>query len=198
MAGVYVSCCSVCLARVFSEIYLDSANFAVDNLSPQARLLVPFYVILHSPTRCVAHSRSNSPTALEPGKTAAAFRQYTPSADDAGGPVAAIGKAAISDWDVGVREHYRLMRQHQTLAFVEAMTKKWSSFEKARMTVAECFELLKGYVDSSDPDTTLPNLEHMLVRSRILSDCERFRRAAAICGTGSTYMTLHCALACLI
>ena len=30
------------------------------------------------------------------------------------------------------------------------------------VTVAECFEKLKGYVDSSDPDITLPNLEHML------------------------------------
>ena len=82
--------------------------------------------------------------------------------------MAAIGKAAISDWDVGVREHYRLMRTHQTMAFVEAMTKKYSAFDKARMTVVECFELLKGYVDSSDPDTTLPNLEHMLVRSHCL------------------------------
>ena len=117
---------------------------------------------MHQPS----HSRSNSPTALAPGKTAAAFRQYTPTADDAGGSVAAIGKAAISDWDVGVREHYRLMRQHQTVEFVVRMTKKWSAFD-TRMTVAECFELLKGYVDSSDPDTTLPNLEHMLVRSRI-------------------------------
>jgi inositol oxygenase len=30
------------------------------------------------------------------------------------------------------------------------------------LTVWEAFEALKGYVDSSDPDSSLPNLEHML------------------------------------
>ena len=30
------------------------------------------------------------------------------------------------------------------------------------MTIWEAFEALKGYVDSSDPDSELPNLEHML------------------------------------
>ena len=30
------------------------------------------------------------------------------------------------------------------------------------MTIWEGFEALKGYVDSSDPDSDLPNMEHML------------------------------------
>jgi hypothetical protein len=71
----------------------------------------------------------------------------------------------------------------QTLAFVQRMEEKWHKFDHAgaeqiwalpwshlmqslvmyaEMTIAECFEKLKGYVDSSDPDITLPNLEHML------------------------------------
>ena len=30
------------------------------------------------------------------------------------------------------------------------------------MTILEAFEALKGYVDSSDPDVDLPNMEHMM------------------------------------
>lgn len=61
-----------------------------------------------------------------------------------------------------VEEHYRMMRQFQTVEYVQRMREKWLTFDKAEMTVWEAFEALKDYVDSSDPDTTLPNLEHML------------------------------------
>ncbi len=70
-----------------------------------------------------------------PGKDVATFRKYHTGA--AGG------------WDAVVENHYRLMRSNQTLAFSERMVKKYASFDKARMTIREAFEALKGYVDSS-------------------------------------------------
>jgi inositol oxygenase len=110
-----------------------------------------------------------------------------------------------------VEQHYRKMREHQTVAYVKKMYAKYHTFNHARMTVWEAFEALKGYlssdscicawmhartraimhacmracinqahvpvyidlmsvyrlctyryVDSSDPDTKLPNIEHAL------------------------------------
>lgn len=61
-----------------------------------------------------------------------------------------------------VQLHYREMRSKQNVAYVNRMYEKYHDFKNAKMTVWEAFEALKGYVDSSDPDTDLPNLEHML------------------------------------
>ncbi|RHY33546.1 hypothetical protein DYB32_002062 [Aphanomyces invadans] len=61
-----------------------------------------------------------------------------------------------------VQRHYRLMRENQTMEFHEKMQSFWGKFDRVQMTVWEAFESLKGYVDSSDPDSSLPNLEHML------------------------------------
>uniref|UniRef100_M4C6P0 Inositol oxygenase n=1 Tax=Hyaloperonospora arabidopsidis (strain Emoy2) TaxID=559515 RepID=M4C6P0_HYAAE len=81
----------------------------------------------------------------------------------------AIGKAEEefrnyedSDRHAIVSRHYALMRQHQTVAFQEQMLAKYGSFSHAQMTIREAFAALEGYVDSSDPDSELPNLEHML------------------------------------
>jgi len=79
------------------------------------------------------------------GKDESAFRNYVDS-----------------DRHEIVKNHYRLMRSNQTLAFVKRMEEKWLKFDKASLTVREAFEELKGYVDSADPDTALPNLEHNL------------------------------------
>jgi inositol oxygenase len=66
-----------------------------------------------------------------------------------------------SDRQEGVQNHYRMMRQNQTLDFVKKMLKKYS-FEtpRAYMTIEEAMDKLKNYVDSSDPDMSLPNLLH--------------------------------------
>lgn len=85
---------------------------------------------------------------FEPGKDVKSFRVY----EDA----SASAEAAR------VSEHYKAMRTHQTLAFVERLTAKYAPFDKARMSVREGFEKLKQFVDASDPDTSLPNLVHML------------------------------------
>jgi inositol oxygenase len=61
-----------------------------------------------------------------------------------------------------VQVHYTEMRKNQTVAKVNYFYKKYHDFDKCEMTVWEAFEALKGYVDSSDPDSDLPNLEHML------------------------------------
>ena len=61
-----------------------------------------------------------------------------------------------------VQQHYRDMRRYQTVDYVRRMEAKWFTFDKAIMTVWEAFDKLADYVDGSDPDTALPNLEHML------------------------------------
>jgi len=66
--------------------------------------------------------------------------------------------------DVVVR-HYRAMRTNQTLEFVQKMHLKYSfepGRERCRMSIREAFRILEGYVDSSDPDCSLPNMIHML------------------------------------
>jgi inositol oxygenase len=52
-----------------------------------------------------------------------------------------------------VSNHYKLMRTHQTLDFVNKMLEKYS-FQKPRqrMTIQEAFKKLEHYVDCSDPD----------------------------------------------
>ena len=47
-----------------------------------------------------------------------------------------------------VELHYRKMREHQTVAYVRAMYAKYHSFNHAKMTIAEAFQALKGYVHS--------------------------------------------------
>lgn len=59
-----------------------------------------------------------------------------------------------------VENHYKLMRTNQTVAFVQKMYKKYHKFDKKKMTIWEAFDVLGDYVDASDPDTELPNIEH--------------------------------------
>lgn len=67
-----------------------------------------------------------------------------------------------SDRQDVVKNHYKLMRTHQTVDFVKKMNEKYT-FDKPRaeMSIAEAFKQLESYVDSSDPDVDLPNLVHM-------------------------------------
>lgn len=82
---------------------------------------------------------------VDPGKAVEEFRNYQDS-----------------ERQSVVELHYREMRKNQTVDSVQRMYTKYHSFDKAKMTVWEAFQELKGYVDSSDPDSSLPNLEHML------------------------------------
>ena len=63
-----------------------------------------------------------------------------------------------------VKNHYREMRKNQTVEFVKKMHDKYSfapGRERARLTIKQVFKVLENYVDSSDPDVTLPNMIHM-------------------------------------
>jgi hypothetical protein len=91
---------------------------------------------------------TNPPTCFAMAKPAEEFRNYKDS-----------------ERQQVVQTHYRLMRENQTVEFVESMLLKYS-FDcdqcRATMTIMEAFRLLETYVDSSDPDVSLPNLVHML------------------------------------
>jgi inositol oxygenase len=57
------------------------------------------------------------------------------------------------------------MRQNQTVEYVKRMHTKYS-FESGKsrkvLSIKDAFKILESYVDSSDPDISLPNLVHML------------------------------------
>jgi len=61
-----------------------------------------------------------------------------------------------------VEKHYEQMRTAQTLEFVNKMLEKYSfKHPRAKLTIPEAFKVLESYVDSSDPDVSLPNSVHM-------------------------------------
>jgi inositol oxygenase len=64
--------------------------------------------------------------------------------------------------DPGVADHYKQMRMYQTIEFVKYVEENIYTFDHFNLTVQEAFEKLKTFVDRSDPDTSLPNLEHMI------------------------------------
>ena len=65
--------------------------------------------------------------------------------------------------DVGhaVREHYRKMRQNQTLDYVKRMHAKYLTFDKP-MELWKAITELNKLIDVSDPDLDLPNVQHLL------------------------------------
>lgn len=62
---------------------------------------------------------------------------------------------------VAVRGHYRKMRERQTVDYVQRMKKKYLTFDKP-MHVWEAMEKLNALIDVSDPDLTLPNVQHLI------------------------------------
>jgi inositol oxygenase len=59
-----------------------------------------------------------------------------------------------------VVNHYRSMREHQTVDFVRHMTAKHTKFEHPMM-IWDAMESLNELVDLSDPDLELPNIQHL-------------------------------------
>lgn len=58
-----------------------------------------------------------------------------------------------SDRQEIVTNHYRLMRQNQTVEYVRRMNKKYSfDTPRATLSIEEVMKKLESYVDSSDPD----------------------------------------------
>ncbi|MGB5667874.1 MAG: inositol oxygenase family protein [Maribacter sp.] len=66
-----------------------------------------------------------------------------------------------SDVKAAVREHYRKMRQNQTLDYVRKMHKKYLTFDKP-MDLWEAMAHLNSLIDVSDPDLDLPNIQHLI------------------------------------
>lgn len=80
-------------------------------------------------------------------------------------PVESYRNYVDSDRHETVSNHYKLMRQNQTLEFSKRMTKKYDFSDgkyRTMMTIKEAFKALTNYIDSSDPDSELPNRFHML------------------------------------
>ncbi len=65
------------------------------------------------------------------------------------------------DVSVAVKEHYRKMRKHQTLDYVQRMHKKYLTFDKP-MPLWEAMGHLNSLIDVSDPDLDLPNVQHLI------------------------------------
>jgi inositol oxygenase len=61
-----------------------------------------------------------------------------------------------------VKEFYRLHHAHQTVEFVRAKRTEFLKLAKRRMGLWDGLEFLNTLVDDSDPDTRLPQIEHLL------------------------------------
>ena len=62
----------------------------------------------------------------------------------------------------GVQELYNLNHTYQTLDFVLSKKKQYLSLARCELGIWEAMELLEDLVDSSDPDTTLSQMDHNL------------------------------------
>lgn len=70
-----------------------------------------------------------------------------------------------------VREFYRLNHRHQTVEFVRGKQAQYGALGQRRMGLWEAIEFLNTLVDDSDPDTDVPQIEHLLQTSeRIRAD----------------------------
>ena len=61
-----------------------------------------------------------------------------------------------------VREFYRLNHQHQTHDFVIAKKQEFLGFNRQMMTPWAALDYLNTLVDDSDPDTALPQIDHLI------------------------------------
>jgi hypothetical protein len=61
-----------------------------------------------------------------------------------------------------VEEFYRVNHGKQTLELVSRMRGEYGRLDKTEMSVWECIELLNEFIDDSDPDLDMPQIEHLL------------------------------------
>lgn len=60
-----------------------------------------------------------------------------------------------------VKSHYLDMRKNQTYDYVGKMLNKFETREPRKMKVEDAIRLLDQFNDASDPDTALPNVQHL-------------------------------------
>ena len=61
-----------------------------------------------------------------------------------------------------VREFYRLNHRHQTYDFVQAKKAEYLPLTRKRMGIWNAMEFLNTFIDDSDPDTDLTQIEHLM------------------------------------
>lgn len=66
------------------------------------------------------------------------------------------------DANPGVTEFYRQNHAHQTLAFVLASKQQYGGLNRGKKSIWDMAEYLNTLVDSSDPDTDLTQIEHLM------------------------------------
>lgn len=62
--------------------------------------------------------------------------------------------------NINVKNNYKNARQFQTLNFVKYMNDKYNKFINS-ISINDALDALNNFIDLSDPDTELPNLEHL-------------------------------------
>ncbi|WP_238857859.1 inositol oxygenase [Poritiphilus flavus] len=77
-----------------------------------------------------------------------------------------------SDVTAAVREHYRKMRQNQTVDYVERMHSKYLKFDRP-MGLWEAMLHLNDLIDVSDPDLDLPNVQHLIQSAEAIREDQR-------------------------
>jgi inositol oxygenase len=68
----------------------------------------------------------------------------------------------VSEAQQRVREFYRLNHTHQTHDFVKAKKADFLSFTRQKMNLWDALDYLNTLVDDSDPDTALPQIDHLV------------------------------------
>ena len=66
-----------------------------------------------------------------------------------------------SDTDEIVKETYKKARINQTLEFFNKMKSEYINREKVIINITESLNLLDKFIDQSDPDINLPNIQHL-------------------------------------
>ncbi len=74
--------------------------------------------------------------------------------------------------EAAVRNHYRNMRQHQTVEYVGKAKAKYLTFDKP-MHIRDAMIKLNDLIDVSDPDLNLPNIQHLIQSAEAIRDADR-------------------------
>jgi hypothetical protein len=61
-----------------------------------------------------------------------------------------------------VEEFYRVNHISQTYEFVSRIRAEYGRLDKTEMGIWDCIELLNEFIDDSDPDLDMPQIEHLL------------------------------------
>lgn len=131
----------------------------------------------HSPSSCNEESRYSSQleSTREIPEEAALLGKDLLSAYDAMQATGAFAIPEINSFgqafrayygdcerELQVKEFYRKNHVNQSYDFVIQMREKHCKLDKALMSIWECCDLLNEYVDESDPDLDVPQIEHLL------------------------------------